>query len=84
MLRVCTIILEIIGSSLWCHGLESLVGGEAGKNPRNEVSAREWRPIKSGNIWPPQLKDAGSPKEPEKGTGELGTGRKNEGSGDRE
>lgn len=84
MLSVSTIILEIIGSSPWCHSLESLASGEAGKNPRNEVSARKRRPIKSGNIWPPQLEDSGSPKEPEKMTGGLGTRRKNEGSGDRE
>lgn len=32
MLSVSTTILEIIGGSPKCHGLESLVGGEAGEN----------------------------------------------------
>lgn len=38
-LSVSTIILEIIGGSSRCHGVGSVVGGEAGKNARNEASA---------------------------------------------
>lgn len=69
MLSVSTIILEIIGGSPRCHGLESLAGGEAGTNPHNEISAREGTHREQQHLPPSagRRRDPRGPRESDKG-----------------